>query len=202
MDVTDFTTGNIYGSAKISFVSKQPIISTLSFDLLKLTVDSVKSAGFSTSYSYNDTLLIIQLQNNLSLGDTGIVDVFYHGVPQQDASGWGGWYKQNDYAYNLGVGFAADPHNYGRIWHPCFDNFVERATYDIEIITDNAKTAYSNGLLVDTVTVNGKLHSNWAMQTPIPTYLATVTVAPYTHVYQSYVSNISADTVPVYLISK
>ena len=202
LDITDFNTGNIYGSSNISFVSKQPIVSSITFDLLKLTIDSVKSNGLSTFFSYNDTLLIIQLLNSLSIGDTGKVDIFYHGIPQQDASGWGGWYKQNDYVYNLGVGFAADPHNYGRVWHPCFDNFVERATYEIEIITDNTKTAYSNGVLVDTVTSNGKLHSNWSMQTPIPTYLATVAVAPYTHVLQTYVSNFNSDTVPVYLISK
>jgi hypothetical protein len=33
----------------------------------------------------------------------------------------------NGYAFNLGVGFAADPHNFGRVWFPCFDNFVERS---------------------------------------------------------------------------
>jgi len=202
LDITDFTTDTIYSSCKISFKGKISGLNTLSLDLLKMSVDSIKNNNTSTSFSYNDTLLVIDLLNIINSGDSGEVEVYYHGVPQQDVSGWGGWYQQSDYSYNLGVGFAADPHNYGRVWHPCFDNFIERATYEIEIITDNGRSAYSNGILLDTITLNGKLHSIWEMKTPIPTYLATVAVSQYTHVRQNYISAITTDTTPVYLIAK
>ena len=81
--------------------------------------------------------------------DTSSVVVYYNGSPQGDPSGWGGWYFQGNYSYNLGVGFDADPHNYGRVWHPCFDNFVERATYDFSILTNAGKTSYANGYIVN-----------------------------------------------------
>lgn len=203
LDITDFTTDTISGHCTITFKSKIQSISSISLDLLQMEIDSITDKnGNLLSYSYNDTLIIASLNSNLLLGDTTDITVYYYGKPQQDASAWGGWYNQGNYSYNLGVGFDADPHNYGRVWHPCFDNFVERATYDFEIITNNSKTAYCNGILIDTTTIFGNLHSIWSMQESIPTYLATIAVAPYTHVEQDYISSINSDTIPVYLIAE
>ena len=38
-------------------------------------------------------------------------------------------YFASDLIYNLGIGLTTIPPNFGRVWYPCFDNFVERATY-------------------------------------------------------------------------
>ena len=110
-------------------------VTVLDLDLLQMTVDSITSQGQLLASTYNDTLLSVTLPLALNMEDTSSVVVYYNGSPQGDPSGWGGWYFQGNYAYNLGVGFDADPHNYGRVWHPCFDNFVERATYDFSILT-------------------------------------------------------------------
>ena len=48
-----------------------------------------------------------------------------------------------------GVGFAADPHSFGRAWFPCFDNFVERCTFEFFVHVDNDRTVFANGALVD-----------------------------------------------------
>ena len=92
--------------------------------------------------------------------DSMSLKIYYNGSPIKDNSGWGGWYWSGDYAYNLGVAFEDDPHNYGRIWHPCFDNFVERALYSIDIETDSGKVGSSVGLLQgNTNLING--HTTW-----------------------------------------
>lgn len=179
LDVTDFAGQTISGVAEIDFEAKLPNVSTLSLDLLQLTIDDVLVSGSSATYNYNDTLLTIQLPTALNQSDQETVEVHYHGQPQQDASNWGGWYWNGNYAWNLGVGFAADPHNYGRVWHPCFDNFVERATYHMFVTTDSARTASCNGALVN-VTDNGATKEyEWMLDQSIPTYLACVAVAPY-----------------------
>ncbi|MBL7899650.1 MAG: hypothetical protein JNJ99_14015, partial [Crocinitomicaceae bacterium] len=104
------------------------------------------------------------------------------------------------YYYNLGVGFESDPHNYGRVWHPCFDNFVERATYHFEILTDDGNTAYCNGTRDNVVAVGtDSLLTSWTLQTEIPSYLASVAVSSYTHVNQNYFSTMQGLNIPMWL---
>ena len=203
LDITDYGNQKIAGSCEIQFVSLKNNVTVLYLDLLQMTVDSITSQGQLLTSTYNDTLLSVTLPLVLNMEDTSSVIVYYNGSPQGDPSGWGGWYFQGNYAYNLGVGFDTDPHNYGRVWHPCFDNFVERATYDFSILTNAGKTSYANGYIVnDQVVGIDSLVRTWRMDSPIPTYLACIAVVNYTHVYQDYVSSVTANTTPVFLISE
>lgn len=198
LDITDFTTDTIRGSALVRFVSQQNGLNYLCLDFLKMKIDSVTNISSPLTYSYNDTLLKINLPLPLAVGDTNEVIVYYHGKPVTDNSGWGGWYRQGSYAYNLGVGFDANPHVYGRVWHPCFDNFAERARYTFAVTTSGGRVAYCNGELVKDTTDNNGLRTRiWEMQEEIPSYLASVAVAPYTQVNQVF--NSQNGPVPVVL---
>lgn len=203
LDITDYSGQTIKGHCEVTFKSLQPNVSSIMLDLLSMTIDSIKQNNLNLTYSYNDTLLNINLSTILNQNETDSLTVYYHGAPQQDASGWGGWYWQGNYSYNLGVGFDADPHNYGRVWHPCFDNFVERATYDISILTNNGKSAYANGEIEseNSIGIDSTIRK-WHMPNEIPTYLACVAVADYVHVNQSYISPVTGDTTPIYLIAE
>lgn len=186
LDITDFTGQSISGNTTVTFAPRMNNVTEINLDLLQLVVDSVIMNSTQLSYTYDDTLLKIMLPAMMNVGDTDAVTVWYHGQPQSDAS-WGGFYFQSGYAYNLGVGFDADPHTYGRVWHPCFDNFVERATYTQTIGSNNGKIAYCNGELIgDTTDGNGVRWRTWNMTDPIPSYLACVAVAAYTHVNWTY----------------
>jgi hypothetical protein len=194
----NISTGDISASCAIRFVPKMNAVSSISLDLLKLTVDSVTMNGATLGYYYNDTILFVSLPTSLNIADTSSLTVFYRGRPQSDGS-WGGFYFQNGYSYNLGVGFSANPHNFGRVWHPCFDNFVERATYTFNITTPANKPAYCNGYLSADVT-NGSLRTRtWQMNTAIPTYLACIASADYTTVYQQ--TNGINGTIPIELVA-
>jgi len=186
LDITDFTTDTIRGYTDVKFTVLMNNVLTLDLDLLEMTIDSVLHNGNPLVYSYNDTLLRVSLPVAHNIGDTSTVRVRYRGVPQGDASGWGGFYFQSGYAFNLGVGFAADPHNYGRVWFPCFDNFVERSTYTFAITTSNGKVAYCNGLLASDTTIGALRTRTWEMGKSIPSYLASVAVAGYTQVNQVF----------------
>ena len=202
IDLTNMSNNQLRASCKIHFQSKMNNINGISFDLLGLSVDSVKNGNNNLNYSYNDTLIRINLSGALQISQEDSVEIFYSGTPTTDPSGFGGFYFQGNYAYNLGVGFLADPHNYGRTWHPCFDNFVERATYSIQILSPNSKTGYAIGELISKeVTTDNFNLSKWIMTDPIPSYLACIAVAGYVDVDQNYISTISNDTVPMLLIS-
>lgn len=161
-------------------------------DLLELPVSAVSVNGQPAIYTYSSPDLRISL-DNVQNGDTLLVAVSYSGNPKQDPQ-WGGFYFSGPYAFNLGVGFASDPHNFGRVWFPCFDNFVDRATYDFSITVDSSDRAYANGLLQSTTQNSDQTETfHWQMNDPIPTYLVAVAIAPYEEV------RMNVDGIPVLL---
>lgn len=168
--------------------------STVVLDLLDLQVDEVSVNGISQSFLYTSPALSINLPS-IAVADTFQVSIKYRGNPKQDEQ-WGGFYFNGEYAFNLGVGFAADPHNFGRAWFPCFDNFVDRAIYYTNITVDSGKKAYANGYLTDEID-NGNQTTTykWLMDEPIPTYLASVAIASYEEV------TMNTNEIPVLLTS-
>ena len=185
LDMSDFSAQRIDGNCVVRFAPKVDGVAKMQLDLLQMEVDSIIMKNRKLAYSYNDTLLNISFGDRMNVGDTVEVVVFYNGVPQRDRI-WGGFYYKGDYAYNLGVGFASDPHNYGRVWHPCFDNFAERATYTFHIKTRSSQRAHCNGYLQAENTVDGFTSRTWKMTAAIPTYLACIAVGDYTLVKQSH----------------
>ena len=202
LDFTHAVSGTLKGACEVKF---SPLLNatSLSLDLLKFTVDSVVMHNNSLSFGYNDTLLVAQFGSTINAGSTDSLTVYYHGVPQMDPSGWGGVYMTGGYYYNLGVGFQSYPHNFGRAWHPCFDNFVERATYDFQILTNGGNKAYCNGTRTSMVNLGAdSLMTTWRMNTEIPSYLSSVAVSSYTHVTQNYYSTLQSQNIPVWLAAR
>jgi hypothetical protein len=200
LDITDFTNQKIKGNTIVRFAPKLPGQNKISLDLLKMTIDSIVQNNTLLTYAYNDTLLRVNLLTSLNTTDTVNVIVYYHGTPQGDPAGWGGFSFSGNYAYNLGVGFGAKPHNYGRVWFPCFDNFVEKSVYEFNIITDVAKTSYCNGTLISDI-VNGTTHTRkWILSKEIPSYLASVAVADYAQV--NWNVNAANGNLPVVLAAR
>ena len=200
LDFTDFGSSIIKGNCQLIFSAKINGITELPLDLLKLTIDSITSNGAKLTYSYNDTLIRASLSTTLNIGDRDTVLVYYHGIPQKDAT-WGGFYFDNSYAYNMGVGFDSDPHNFGRVWFPCFDNFVERSTYDFNMTTSGGKKAHCNGELISESTISGDtLMRSWKLEEEIPTYLVCVAVSDYETIHQSYQGDLRS--IPVELVAR
>ncbi len=176
----------IGGYTDVRFVPKMNNRTFLRLDLLKMQIDSIREGTNALTYVYNDTLLKINFASPKNTTDTSTLRIYYHGQPVIDQTGWGGFYFDNtqgaEYAYNLGVGFGAKPHNYGRVWFPCFDNFIERSKYEFQIKTDVARRAYCNGTLTADVVNNNTRTCTWKLNEEIPSYLASIAVAQYTQV--------------------
>jgi Peptidase family M1 domain/Peptidase M1 N-terminal domain len=181
LDITDFAGQTIRGEARLHVLAQMPDVQTIRFDLLDLTVDSVTcQLAEVQSWSRVGESVVVTFEEPLQQFSSCVLTLYYGGSPVKDASGWGGFYWQNGYAYNLGVGFAADPHSYGRAWFPCFDNFVERSLYTFTITSPAGKPSFCNGQLIDNqVLPNGDLRRTWEIQQAIPSYLAGVAVGPY-----------------------
>jgi aminopeptidase N len=175
-------------------------ISRVHLDLKGLLVDSVYTSNGLLDFTQGGESIWVDLPFALSEGDSLSIQVAYHGQPVQDAT-WGGFYFSAGYAYNLGVGFDAVPHNFGRVWFPCFDNFVERSTYTFHVLTTDIKSAYCSGIR-EGVEIIGQdsVLTHWRLSESIPTYLAGMAVASYAHAELSYLS-ITGNEIPMWLIA-
>jgi hypothetical protein len=200
LDLYDIANGDLKGAAQIHFAPRLANINSISLDLLKLNVDSVVYQGSTLSFTYNDTILKVNFNSALILGDTSSLVVYYNGTPQVDASGWGGFHRQSGYYYNLGVGFAADPHTYGRAWFPCFDNFVEKSTYSFDVLAQDPNRAFCNGLQIAYSVSGDTARSLFTLDQPIPTYLASVAVSTYELLEDTL--NVSNGSLPIWLMAK
>jgi aminopeptidase N len=124
LDLSNISTAQLSANSIVSFQAKMSGVNSLTLDLEGLTVDSVIYNAQQVPFIQQDSIMRISFSNELSTSNNESVHIFYHGNPIMDPSGWGGVYFSGGYAFNLGVGFDSKPHNYGRPWHPCFDNFV------------------------------------------------------------------------------
>lgn len=181
LTVTDLTGQQISGACFIKFKALQANQHQIKLELWNLTVDSVQAENLST-YSYNGSIILAEYASNLNLTDTQKITVYYHGHPMVDPTGWGGFIFSSGIAYNLGVGFGANPHNLGKSWFPCVDDFTDRAAYEYFITTSAANKATCSGYLVSQYVnpdnSNQTIH-HWKLEEEIPTYLASVAVSNF-----------------------
>lgn len=189
----------IAARATLTLIKSDPQI--LILDLNGFSVDSVLINDSSATFVKTDSTLRISLPGWTSSDDTLQATIVYRGIPARDAS-WGGFYSQAPYAYTLGVGFSSKPHNFGRAWFPCADNFTDRATYDISIRTGSDYTAVCGGILTDSVThPDGSRTWRWMLNNPIPTYLAGFAIGKYVFVRYDFAS-INNRVIPVWLAAE
>lgn len=179
LDLTSISAQQIRGRATIRLTTPMNNIGQIPLHLLQLSVDSVLySNGNHLSYTHAGGLLRIASPVPFSSGDTLSIQVFYHGTPFHEA--WGGFHFNNPYAFNLGVGFQSIPHNLGKSWFPCVDDFIDRAFYDYRIRVSNGNMAACGGLLQSVTNLgDGTPEYWWKSNRTIPTYLASVAAGPY-----------------------
>lgn len=179
MDLTSISAQQIHGRATIRLTTPMNNIGQIPLHLLQLNVDSVLySDGSHLNFTHTNGLLRISSPVPFSAGDTLSIQVYYQGTPFHES--WGGFHFNNLYAFNLGVGFQSIPHNLGKSWFPCVDDFIDRAFYDYRIRLSNENKAACGGLLQSVTDLgDGTSEHWWKSSRTIPTYLASVAVGPY-----------------------
>lgn len=200
LDVSDYGSYSISAATTIRFTARMNGLQSIAFDLYNLTVDSLLWESDPAVYSYDGNILRANAPEVLNEGDTSEVTVFYHGDPYQDPV-WGGFYFQANYIYNLGIGLSTIPPNFGKVWYPCFDSFVERATYEYHVKTSGTFRAHCQGtFLGETVVAGDTVIRSFAFNQPIPTHLSAIAVAAYEDA--DYVHAGAFGDVPVRLTAK
>ncbi len=178
LDVTQFS-GTLKGKTTVTLTPKLPDQDMLTFDLTTLKLDSILFNGQPLAFTYPDPYVLVQMPEVLALTDTVSLTFYYQGTPHKDPS-WGGFYFEGGYAYNLGIGITSNPPNFGRVWYPCFDNFVERAAYDIHVLSSFGRKGYAIGdFISETIAGQDSVWRHYRMEQLLPTYLTNVAVSNY-----------------------
>ena len=200
IDVTDYYGQTIKCHTSIEIKALMDGENDIRLDLKDLTVDSVYVDGEMTTFSHLGEVLEVNLQEATVTDESFFLDVWYQGHPYQDPQ-WGGFYFESNYIYNLGIGLSTIPPNFGRVWYPCFDTFVERATYDWHVTSANGMVPHCQGELVSENQLAGDTISrHYALEIPIPTYLSAIAAADYVSI--SYDHEGAYGTIPVLLHAK
>ncbi|MEM6963524.1 MAG: M1 family aminopeptidase [Bacteroidota bacterium] len=180
LDFRDFSFAQIKGYCEISIKSKMNDVESITLDLLDFDIDSVDAQGQLLTYSRNDNFITVHFPTPLGVDSEYDFSVHYNGKPTPAASGFGGLVFSGGIAYNLGIGLGATPYNYGRGWFPCFDTFVERSTYEFNIISNGNRRAYCSGTFMGENDLgNGAVLRSFELNQEIPTYLAGIAVGDY-----------------------
>lgn len=201
LEVVDFNNRRIEGACTIDFVFLEENAEQMILDLLQLTIDSLHLNGTSANYSYDGDLITIDLPDDLDTETMHQVTVFYRGTPTVAASNFGGLAFDGDIAYNLGIGLGENPYNFGRSWFPCFDNFVERATFDLNIISADGRKAYCSGDFVEEIALEGdQIRRSYRINQPMTTYLVGIAVSDFVTVESTHTGQYG--TYPIQLVAQ
>jgi len=195
LEIRDFVKQEIKGYTELEIEAKKAPLQKIYLHFYTLNVDSIMKGNTKIEgYSHKSPQLEIPLSFT-TVGQKQTIRVYYHGKAAANL-GWGGFFFQNNVAYNMGVGMSTFPHSIGRVWYPCVDEFTDKSTYTFNITTDADKKAICGGKLTDSIPVGDGIRWTWKLEDKIPTYLASVAVGEY-KAYKDTILSISGNVLPI-----
>jgi len=174
----DFTNHTIEAMTTVTLTAKTTL-DAINLELKTLTVTSVTSGDADVSgFSQDGDVLTINLATALAENVTASFTISYGGNTYNET--WGGIMWTNGYVCNMGVGFETIPHNLGKAWFPCVDNFTDKATFEVFVTVPNELQAICGGLLAsDTDNGDGTHTVHYVVGQDIATYHISFVAGDY-----------------------
>jgi len=193
---SEFIKGNVTGLFESRINNLQSITLQLSSSF---TIDSV--TGNVSSYSFQNDLIELTLDNTYQQYEIVEIKIFYSGAPPVLNNTKGLRYETHGQGepiiVTLSTPFLA------HLWFPCKDgpgDKVDSAYIDITIpdttINNIPLIATSNGVLEEVITQNDKKTFRWKERYPIVPYYLMIAISNYTHFQQIYLDS-SGITFPI-----
>jgi aminopeptidase N len=147
-------------------------LSRFNLDLRGFEIGELEVNGQDAAYSRDGQELTVVPQHGLRRNSAFVVRIEYAGTPEEviDPDGSSeGWVPTADGA------FVVNEPQGSPGWFPANDNPQDKATYDFSVTVPEGITAIGNGVLESSSTSNGKTTWNWSEDSPMASYLTTVT---------------------------
>ncbi len=143
-----------------------------------LSIDSIRVNGQTKAYNHTNDVVVIPVGSTIALGQTFICEIYYRGVPPQQAN------RRGMMLSNTGVFPSLFTHSslfWAKNWLPVKQQLTDKIdSIDIYITTKVGKKVASNGLLegIDTLHQQ-KARWHWRSRYPIAYYLVALSVSDY-----------------------
>ncbi|MCK5051117.1 MAG: T9SS type A sorting domain-containing protein [Candidatus Cloacimonetes bacterium] len=171
-DANDYISGTV-----IAIVEAEEVLTEIVYELETMTVIDVQLNGSTASYTYDGSLITIQL-GTVNPGEQFTTTVEYSGNPIWNGLGM---YFSNSHVFTI-----SDP-NASRYWWPCYDHPWDKALVDLHITVRDDWLAASNGLRTSIVdNYDGTMTHNWEGSNPMATYLVSIVAQNYVELNDSY----------------
>jgi aminopeptidase N len=157
-------------------------LSRFDLDFRHLRVSALSVNGEKAGHTRRGQELRVTPQHGLRKGRRFVVRVRYRGHPRPVIDPDGskdGWTPTDDGAF-----VASEPQG-SPSWFPCNDYPTDKATYAIRVSVPKGKTAVANGALLSRATHGDRTTFTWREESPMATYLATVTTGKFNVVRSS-----------------
>ena len=181
----DFTNHTLQAQTVVTLTALNAV-NSFELELKSLNVTSVTSSDANVSnFTQNDGVLTTSLTSPLAANTSASFTISYGGSTFNES--WGGIMWSGNYVCNMGVGFESIPHNLGKCWFPCVDNFTDKATYDVFVTVPTATTAVCGGNLVnDTNNGDGTHTVHYNVPQEIATYHISFAIGDYVEWTDTY----------------
>lgn len=200
IDVTDVADQRIQAATTIRYAPLMAGQAFIRFELLGMQVDSVVDPSGPLTFTNDGEVLKVYFATPPPVGATDSLTVYYQGHPHRDPE-WGGFYFEGGYIYNLGIGLSTIPPNFGKVWYPCFDSFVERATYTYHVKSAGTYRAHcQGGFLGETQLGGDTVVRSFSMDQTMTTHLSAIAVADFRD--SNFVHTGAYGDIPVRLTAK
>jgi len=151
-------------------------LSTVTLDLVGLTVDEVTVDGTPARVARPEGKLAVSLPEAVEAGETLVVEVDYGGTPgpvEAAQLGTIGFHPTEDGAFAIGQPRSAST------WLPVNGHPRDKATYAIGVTVPDGLAAVSNGVLRARTSAGGRTTWCWVEETPMASYLVALAVGDY-----------------------
>ena len=186
----DFSNHTLQAQTIVTLTAKAAITS-FDLELKSLTVSAVTSNMANvSSFTQNGDILTINLTSPLSPNALASFTITYGGNTFNDGWGgilWSGNATNGYYVCNMGVGFESIPHNLGKTWFPCVDNFTDKASYDVYVTVPTEMTAVCGGNLESNTDNGDGTHTvHYVVPQEIATYHISFVAGDYVEWTDTY----------------
>ena len=170
-------TNSFVSGAVITVVEAEETITEIIYELEAMTVIDVQLNGSTANYTYDGSLITIQL-GTVNMGEQFTTEVVYSGNPIWNGLGM---YFSNSHVFTI-----SDP-NASRYWWPCYDHPWDKAITDLHITVRDDWMAACNGIRTSIMdNYDGTMTHNWEGSNPMATYLVSIVAQNYVELYDSY----------------
>src|SRR5258705_2613441 len=184
------TDSSIAGRALIQLHGPPGPRDTMGLNLVAMQVDAVTSLGSQLVYTYDGRILRIPLDRARSLMDNWLVEVTYHGAPQDGL-------VIGANARGRRSAFADNWPERARYWLPTIDRPSQKATVSFKVDVPAGWRVVANGTLVAPGrSTDGQTTWWWAEDRWIPTYTMVIGAGEFTVSTHRPVVN-GGDSIPI-----